>query len=66
MTNWDQAAAIFPAEAVGVGAGMTAVSPGVAVPAVAVFGAGGGEMPNFVTGIAMRPGFEVSGAVCYA
>ena len=63
VTDWDRAAAIFLAEAVGVGAGMTAVSPGVAVPAVVVFGAGVSEMPHFVAGVATRPGLEVSWAV---
>ena len=63
VTAWDWAAAIFLAEVVGVGAGMTAVSPGVAVPAVAVLGAGGSEVPNFVAGVATRPGLEVSWAV---
>ena len=63
VTDWDRAATIFLAEAVGVGAGMTAVSPGIAVPAVAVLGAGGGEVPNLVAGIATCPGLEVPWAV---
>jgi hypothetical protein len=63
VTDWDRAAAIFLAEAVGVCTGMSAVSPGVAVPTVAVFGAGGSEMPHFVAGIATCPGLEVSWAV---
>ena len=62
MTGWDWTAASLLTEAVGVGAGVTAVSPGVAVPAVAVLGAGGSEMPHLVTGVATRPGLEVVGA----
>ena len=62
VAGWDWAVAIFLTEAVGVGAGMTAVSPGVAVPAVAVLGAGGSEMPNLVAGVATCPGLEVSWA----
>ena len=40
VTGWDWTVAILLTEAVGVGAGVTAMSPGVAVPAVAVLGAG--------------------------
>ena len=63
VAGWDWAAAIFLTEAVGIGAGMTAVPPGVAVPTVAVLGAGSSEMPNLVAGVATRPGLEVSWAV---
>ena len=63
VTGWDRAAAIFLTEAVGIGAGMTAVPPGVAVPTVAVLGAGGSEMPHLVAGVATRSGLEVSWAV---
>ena len=63
MTGWDGAAAIFLTEAMGIGTGVAAVPPGVAVPAVAVLGAGGSEMPNLVAGVATRPGLEVSWAV---
>ena len=63
MTGWDRTAAIFLAEAMGVGASVTTMPPGVAVSTVAVLGAGGSEMPNLVAGIATRPGLEVSGAV---
>ena len=47
----------------GVCASVTAVPPGVTVPAVAVLGAGGSEVPNLVAGVATRPGLEVSWAV---
>ena len=63
MAGWDWAAAILLTKVVGISAGVTAVSPGVAVPAVAVLGAGGSEVPNLVAGIATRLGLEVSGAV---
>ena len=62
VTGWDRAAAIFLTEAMGVGASVTAMPPGVAVPIVAVLGAGGSEMPNLVTGAATRPGLKVSWA----
>ena len=63
VTGWDGAAAIFLTEAVGIGAGMTVVPPGVAVPTVAVLGAGGSEMPHLVAGVAARPGFKVPRAI---
>ena len=63
MTSWDRAAAIFLAEVMGVRASVTVVPPGVAVPTVVILGAGGSEMPNLVTGVATRPGLEVSWAV---
>ena len=63
MADWDWAAVVFLTEAVGVGAGMAAVSPGVAVTAVAILGTGGSEMPNLVAGVATHPGLEVSWAV---
>ena len=63
MAGWDWAVTILLTEAVGVGAGVTTMSPAVAVPAVAVFGATGGEMANLVAGVAVRPGLEVSWAV---
>ena len=63
MTGWDRTVAIFLTEAMGVCASVTAVPPAVAVPAVAVLGAGGSEMPNLVAGIATHPGLEVSWAV---
>ena len=63
MTGWDRATAIFLTEAMGVRASVAAMPPRVAVPTVAVLGAGGSVMPNFVTGAATRPGLEVSWAV---
>ena len=63
VAAWDRTATILLTEAVGVGASVTAVSPGVAVPAVAVLGAGGSEMPHLVTGVATRPGLEVAWAI---
>ena len=63
MAGWDWTAAILLTKAVGVCASITAVSPGVAVPAVVVLGAGGSEVPNLMTGVATRPGFEVAWAV---
>ena len=63
MTSWDRTAAIFLAEAMGVCASVTTVPPGVAVPTVAILGAGGSEMPHLVAGVATRPGLEVSWAV---
>ena len=45
-------------------ASITTVPPGVTVPAVAVLGAGGSEVPQLVTGVATRPGLEVAWAVC--
>ena len=56
VAGWDWAVAIFLTEAVGIGAGMTTVPPGVAVSTVAVLGAGGSEMPHLVAGVAARPG----------
>ena len=63
MTGWDQTVAIFLTKVMGFHASVTAVPPGVAVPAVAVLGAGGSKMPNLVAGVAMHPGLEVSWAV---
>ena len=63
VAGWDRAAAIFLTEAMRVRARIAAMSPRVAVPAVAVLGAGSSVMPEFVTGVATRPGLEVSGAV---
>ena len=63
MAGWDWAAAILLTEVVGVGAGMTTMSPAVAVPAVMVLGATGGEMANLVAGIAARPSLKVSWAI---
>ena len=51
MTGWDRTVAIFLTKAMGFYAGVAAVPPGAAVPAVAVLGAGGSEMPNLVAGI---------------
>ena len=63
MAGWDRAAAIFLTEAMRVRARIAAMSPRVAVPAVAVLGAGIGVMSDFVTGTATRPGLEVPWAV---
>ena len=63
MTGWDRAAAIFLTEAVGVRASVATMPPRVAVPTVAVLGAGGSVVPDLVTGAATRPGLEVSWAV---
>ena len=63
MAGWDWAVTILLAEAVGIGTGMTVVPPAVAVPAVAVLGAGGSEVPHLVAGVATRSGLKVSWAV---
>ena len=63
MAGWDRAAAIFLTEAMGVRASVAAMPPRVAVPTVAVLGAGSSEMPNLMAGAATRPGLEVSWAV---
>ena len=63
VTGWDWTVAILLTKAVGVRASVTAVSPSVAVPAVAVLGAGGSEVPKLVTGVATCPGLEVVWAV---
>ena len=63
MTGWDRTATVLLTKAMGVRASVTAVPPGVAVPAVAIFGAGGSEVPNLVAGVATRPGLKVSWAV---
>ena len=63
VATWDRAATIFLTEAMGVRASVAAMPPCVAIPTVAVLGAGGSVMPDFVTGAATRPGLEVSGAV---
>ena len=63
MTGWDWAVAIFLTEAVGVGASVTAVSPGVTVATISVLGTGGSEVPNLVAGVAACPGLKVSWAV---
>ena len=39
VTEWDRAAAILLTEAMGVGASVTAMSPRVAIPTVAILGA---------------------------
>ena len=59
VAGWDGAAAIFLTEAMGVGAGMTAVPPAVAVPTLAILGAGGGEVPHLVAGVAVCSGLKV-------
>ena len=64
MADWDRAATILLTKAMGIRASVTAVPPGVAVPAVAVLGTGGSEMPYLVTGVATRPGLKVVWAVC--
>ena len=63
MAGWDWAAAILFTEAVGVRASVAAMPPRVAVPAVAVLGAGGSKVPNLVASVATRPGLEVPWAV---
>ena len=63
VAGWDWAVTILLTEAVGVSAGVTTVPPAVAVPTVAVLGAGGSEMPHLVAGIAVCPGLKVSWAV---
>ena len=63
VAGWDWAATILLIEAVGVDAGMTTMSPAVAVPAVMVLGTTGGEMANLVAGVAVRPSLEVSWAI---
>ena len=63
VAGWDRAATIFLTEAMGVRAGVAAMPPCVAVPTVAVLGAGGGVVPDLVAGVAARPGLEVPGAV---
>ena len=57
MTSWDWAAMILLTEVVGVGAGVTTMSPAIAVPAVVVLGATRSGVANLVTGAAARPGF---------
>ena len=47
----------------GVHASVAAMPPRIAVPTVAVLGAGGGEMPDLMASAATRPGLEVSWAV---
>ena len=59
VAGWDWAVTILLTEVVGVGAGVTAMSPTVTVPAVVVLGAAGGEMANLVAGVAACPGLEV-------
>ena len=63
VAGWDWAAAIFLTKTVGVSAGITAVSPGVAVSTVAVLGAGICEVPYLVAGIAACPGLKISRAI---
>ena len=63
MAGWDWAATIFLTEAMGVRASVAAMPPRVTVPTVAVLGAGGSVMPEFVTGAATCSGLEVSWAV---
>ena len=45
------------AEAVGFGAGVTPMSPTIAVAAIVVFGAGQSEVADLVIGTAARSGF---------
>ena len=63
MAGWDWATTILLTEAMGIGAGVTVMSPTIAVPAVAVLGATGGEMAILVAGVAARPGLEVLVAI---
>ena len=63
VAGWDWAVMILLTEVVGISAGVTMVPPAVAVPAIVVLGATGGEMANLVTGIAVRSGLEVPWAV---
>ena len=63
MAGWDRTAAIFLTEVMGVRASVAAMPPCVAVPTVAVLGAGGSEVPDLVAGATTRPGLEVSWAV---
>ena len=63
VAAWDRAVAILLTKAMGVRASVTAVPPGVAVPAVAILGAGGSVVPNLMAGVAPRPGFKVPGAI---
>ena len=63
MAGRDWAVMILLTEVVGVRAGMTAVSPAVAVSAVAVLGAGGSEVPHLVAGVATRSGLKVPWAI---
>ena len=63
VAGWDWATTIFLTEAVGVCASVAAMPPRVAVPTVAVLGAGGSVVPDLVTGAAACPGLEISWAV---
>ena len=57
VAGWDWTMTILLTEVVGVGAGVTMMSPAVAVPAVVVLGATRSEMADLVTGATACPGF---------
>ena len=57
VAGWDWATMILLVEAVGVDAEVAAMSPAVAVPAVVVLVAIGGEVANLMTGVAAGPSF---------
>ena len=57
MTSWDWAVTILLTEVMGVSAGVTAVSPAIAVPAVVILGATRSEVADLITGAASHPGF---------
>ena len=63
VAGWDGAVTILLTEVVGVSAGITVMPPAVAVPTVAVLGAGGSEVPHLVAGVAARPGLKVPWAI---
>ena len=63
MAGWDRTVSVLLAKAMGVGTGVTVVPPAVAVPTVAVLGAGDSEMPHLVAGVAAHPGLKVSWAI---
>ena len=57
VAGWDWAAAVLLAEVMGVHAGITSMSPGVAIATVVVLVAIGGEVANLMTGVAAGPSF---------
>ena len=57
VAGWDWAVVVLLAEAMGVCAGITSMSPGVAIATVVVLVAIGGEVADLMTGVAAGPSF---------
>ena len=63
VAGWDWTTMILLAKAMWVGAGVTVMSPAVAVSAVVILGAARHEVANLVTGAALCPSLQVVWAI---